>query len=177
MREEKARNEEERAQCWDLVRQFEERIGETGGEEADWDEDDEFGEQETTEHYDIGTPQRARSPTPPPKVASSSTRPSVPLLPLPAAPAPTPPPGLGGGRLDKLTEIVSMDKIMRPDKPQLSAADAATLHAQLRNFGSNLFRLILQMTMHLCRITSLDIDVTFVKAASHHVSAQMIRPR
>ena len=27
-----------------------------------------------------------------------------------------------------------MDKILRPDKPQLSAADAATLHAQLRNF-------------------------------------------
>ena len=55
LREEKARNEEERAQCRDLVRQFEERIGETGEEEADWDEDDEFGEQETAEHYDIGT--------------------------------------------------------------------------------------------------------------------------
>ena len=55
--------------------------------------------------------------------------------------------------MDKLTELVTslaasvanlagasapagerMDKILRPDKPQLSAADATTLHAQLRNF-------------------------------------------
>ena len=74
MREEKGRDEEERAQCRDLVRQFEERIEmEEGADDEELRDGEVAVGDQLVEHFAIGTPQQARSST-----AAAQPRPARP---------------------------------------------------------------------------------------------------
>ena len=153
-----------RSSCKRRPRRFERRrieMEEGADDEELLDEEVVVGDQ-LVKHFAIGTPQRARSPSPAaqPKARAPPQQPTqppaLPLLPFPAPSLPTPPPGLvGDTRLDKLTEIVTslaasvaglataktssglggaMVKILGPDKPILTGSNASTLHTELRAF-------------------------------------------